>query len=186
MNIFTKPKGKQFFNNQGKIFRSWTERDTNIKRHTEKKGNIIYGARSIQAQIGNLNARPTKDFDIYSKQPKQDARQLAKKMNYNTNQYYIKPAQYKDTVKIMSVGKDNIPKTKDDYGIVDFTKRPKNLFVTKKNGIYYSTLLESWGDKQRSLRDPQYKFRHQKDLDDKKRIERHWKMKSDKFMRNFL
>lgn len=139
-----------------------------IKECTKKEGNIIYGARSIQAQLG-LISRETEDYDIFSKNPKKSANKTEKKLDKSIgfDYYYTEPAMHPGTYKVKTKGYDMKKGTKDDEGIADYTTTPKPKPKVKViGGLMYRDLKEEIAAKKRSLADKQYAFRHPKDQRD--------------------
>lgn len=142
-----------------------------IRKFIRMNSNVVYGARSINAQA-NIISRPTNDWDIFSSNPKRSANQLQRVLDklVGGNYFYSKPAQHKGTWKVKSVGADLKAGTRDDQEFADFTKPEKKVnFVTIK-GIRYRALKEEIKAKQNSLNDQGMKFRHGKDRADLERI----------------
>jgi len=139
-----------------------------ILGYAKEKGHIIYGARSIQAQLGTVS-RQTEDWDVFAKQPRHSAKEVEKKLDKQIgfDYYYTQPGMHKGTHKIKSRGYDLKKGTKDDEGIADYTTTPKPTpkFVMI-NGIRYRKLNEEKRAKAKAIRDPAYKFRRQKDSND--------------------
>lgn len=155
----------RWFINKGKVEKS-------ILDQAKKEKSIIYGARSIQKQIG-IFSRHTEDWDILSKKPRKSAFTTEKNLDkiHGTDYYYVKPALHPGTWKVMEKGFDGKKGTKDDVGIVDYTKIPKPVppFI-RVGGIRYRSLGQEKKAKKKSIKDPQYKFRHEKDKEDVNRI----------------
>lgn len=150
-----------------------------ILARARKNKQIIYGARSIQHHIG-LFSRPTSDWDIFSNNPKKDAYGAEKELDREIgfNYYYVKKGINKGTWKVKSKGYDLKQGTEDDEGIVDYTltPRPKPKFKTF-NGIRYRSLREEVKAKKKAIRDPNFKFRKEKDEEDIRRISfARWKL----------
>jgi hypothetical protein len=59
--------------------------------------------------------------------------------------------------------------TKDDVGIADFS-RMKPVKSSSIGRVRYVKLSEIKKDKRKSLKDPQFKFRHKKDREDLERM----------------
>ncbi len=158
------------FNPLGELFAQISERDI-IRQQTKRNKSVIYGARSIGKQIGFL-ARHTFDWDIYSMKPSKSARQLERKLDRIAKKdiYYVKPALHPGTYKVMHKGIDRLRETKDDYGIVDYTRMKKGIRTRTIGGLKYTHLKENIKDKRKLLKDPAFKFRHAKDRDDLDRI----------------
>ncbi len=148
------------------------QRNNIIVPHIKEKGNIVYGARSIIAQLGLLS-RQTKDWDMFSKNPKEDAIELQGKLDKQIgfDYFYHQSGVHEGTHKVKSIGFDLIKGTPDDEGIADFSKTPtptpKHILI---NGIKYRKLNEEIAAKRKAASDPEYTFRKEKDLRDLNRI----------------
>ena len=146
--------------------------ENTVLSQAKKEKNIVYGGRSIKKQIG-LFGRYTEDWDLFATKPKSSALKTEKKLDshWGSDHYYTKPATHPGTWKVMSKGKDGRKKTKDDYGVADYSRmpRPKPKFVMI-NGVRYRKLSQEKKAKYKSLKDKEMKFRHQKDRGDVERI----------------
>ncbi len=137
-----------------------------------KTKNILYGARAMNAQLPFMFYRHTKDYDIYSKKPRISALRLEKLLDESAGNdvYYTKQALHKGTYKVIDKGHDNIKGTRDDFGIVDFTKPLRKIRTITINDVRYAFLSERVKDARRSLREPEFAYRHEKDRRDLWRI----------------
>jgi hypothetical protein len=137
----------------------------------KKRNQIIYGARSIQAQ-NNLFARNTKDYDIFDKNPKATANLVQKELDKTMgfDYFFTKEAEHKGTWKVKGKGQDLKANTEDDESIADYTKPDKKIPFVMIRGIKYRLLKEELKRKQATIKDPEFKFRHEKDRDDVNRI----------------
>jgi len=154
---------------------NWEE--NTIKKFVKKKKLIVYGAQSIKKQLG-MYGRSTIDYDIYSKTPLKHSKQLEKKLDSKYgNKYYVKPAMHKGTFKVKHIGKDGVPKTRDDLDVADFSRPTRKVKTKIIDGIRYTNLSESVKDKKKSLSDKEFQFRWKKDQDDLDRINFFKKMK---------
>ena len=123
---------------------------------------IIYGGQSIKKQIG-LN-RQTDDYDIMSKAPLLLALRTRNALSrVYPGAFTIKPAEHEGTWKVMY----------KDKCVVDYTKleRPYPRII-KINGLFYRHISEEETAKIKSVKDRNLVFRHDKDLDDLRRIEK--------------
>ncbi len=132
----------------------------------------IFGARAIRKRIG-ITSRPTKDFDIFTKNPKQSAieiERLSDKITRGDN-FFVKKGKNPKTWKVKGFGKDRIRGTEDDFTLVDFTKTPRpKPKSTKINGVRFRTLEEEARAKLRLIKNKKFAFRREKDLEDLRRI----------------
>jgi len=144
----------------------------------KKRNQVVYGARSIEAQ-NNLFARDTKDWDVFDKNPKKVSKIVEKLLNkeMKSNYFYSKEAMHKGTWKVKGIGDDNIMGTPDDEDIADYSKLEKGVPFIIKNGVRYRKLKEEIKAKKKSVADPEFEFRHKKDKDDLNRIKGYLKIK---------
>ena len=149
-----------------------------ILNMAKKRKQIIYGARSIQAQ-NNLFARDTKDYDIFERNPKKIAKIVQRELDHamGFDYYFSKPAEHKGTWKVKGKGRDLKANTKDDESIADYTKPDKKVPYVTIRGIRYRILKEELRRKRATVQDPEFKFRHEKDKDDINRIRSYLKVK---------
>jgi len=155
------------------------EIDRTIKKQAKKNKSIIYGARSINAQVSGVLRRQTGDYDLFSKAPKKSATNIANKLNRKAGYpfFFVKPAMHPGTQKVMHIGQDLKKNTQDDYNIADYTKMPKNVPYIVRRGVRYRKLTEEEKAKLKSLRDKQYAFRHKKDAYDLQSIQSNKRLK---------
>jgi len=143
-----------------------------IRDRLRNTRNIIYGARAMNMQLPFMFYKQTKDYDIYSKSPRRNAIQLERLLDDSSGEdsYYTQRALHRGTWKVMDKGYDNIKGTEDDFGIVDVTRPTRRIRTININGIRYAHLSERVKDAKRSLKNPIYAFRHEKDRKDLWRI----------------
>lgn len=145
-----------------------------VLKQTRKEKNIIFGGKAIQKRL-RLSARPTKDYDIFSDKPKKSAFTTEKNLDksLHTKGFFVKRGANKGTWKVRNVGRDNRKGTKDDVGIVDYTRTPKprpKTFLDKN--VQFRTLKEEFAAKKRLVKKKEFGFRRKKDLEDINRIKK--------------
>jgi len=126
-----------------------------------RKNQIIYGQQSINQQLPVYLRKKTKDYDIFSKNPKGAAEELAEKLNKNGNGYKVKKAIYGRTWKV---------KNKEGETIADYTqpaRYPKTINIL---GVKYAELSYSKRKIGKILRNKEASYRWEKDKDTLKRI----------------
>lgn len=135
-----------------------------VVKHTKKRGNIIYGAQAVKAQVPGIISRSTEDYDIYSNKPKKHAASLERNLDRKLGGdfFFVKPAIHPGTWKVVS--------HQTQKNVADFTKPERKVKTTTIRGVRYVKLSEVERDKMKSLRDPESSFRHKKDRDDLNRI----------------
>jgi len=144
----------------------------------KKRKQVVYGARSIQAQ-NNLFARDTQDWDVFDKNPKKVAKIVEKMLDkqMKANYFYSQEAMHKGTWKVKGIGNDRVKGTEDDESIADYSKLEKGIPFIIKNGVRYRKLSEEIKAKKRAIADPEFKFRHKKDKNDLNRIKGYLKVR---------
>lgn len=145
-----------------------------VLRQARREGNIIFGGQAIKRSIG-VNARRTKDFDMFTNTPKKSANKLQMKLDrqFQGDDFFSKKGRNPGTWKVKHKGLDGVARTDDDIGIADFTKTPRpvpNTFTSRENK--FRVLREEAAAKIRLLKNPTFKFRQKKDFEDLIRIKR--------------
>ena len=155
-----------------RVFATQSQREKKLLAKARERKDIIYGGQSIKAQIG-IFARPTSDFDIFTKQPKKAAMNTEKDFDriVGFDYFYTKPAKHPGTWKVKGRGVDLRKGTRDDEETVDYSKYPRpKPKVIMINGVMYRRLSGEIAGKKRAIKDPNYAFRHDKDIADLNRI----------------
>lgn len=149
------------------------QRKQAILNRAKKNKDIVFGARSIEKQIGTSFARPTEDYDIFTKKPKQAATQMEAKLDnlIGFDYHFVKKGKNPGTWKVKGRGQDFRKGTKDDVGVVDFTKTPSPAPKSKKiQGVRFRKLSEEIKAKRKVIKDPMFAFRKEKDMEDLMKI----------------
>lgn len=157
--VLTRKQKISFYKNKRKIAEV-------IIDHVKKKKHIIFGARSLNAHFPKFLDKPTVDYDIIVEKgnPKKTARRLEKKLDkrFGGNFFLVEKARHPGTYKVKRVlGKE---------GIIDISKAKEKVPTDKIRGVRYSKLSFERKKVRQSLRDPQSKFRHDKDRERLERI----------------
>ena len=149
-----------------------------ILNMARKRKQTIYGARSIKAQ-NNMFGRETQDYDVFDKNPKQVAKLIQKELDQSVgfDYFYHKEAKHKGTWKVKGRGVDMRKNTEDDESIADYSKPDGKVPFVLIDGIRYRVLKKELERKRAVAKDPEYKFRHEKDRDDINRIKGFIKIK---------
>lgn len=157
-------------------------KDHVIKEKIKKDQDIIYGARAMNAQLPGPYQRHTQDYDVYSSYPHKKAIQLEKTLDKHSggDYFYTKAALHPGTYKVMDKGQDNRKGTNDDFGVVDYSKPTRKIKTVTIMGVKYAHISERKKDAKRSLKDPMFQFRHEKDRQDV------WRIKQGNKLRRFL
>lgn len=135
---------------------------------------IIYGARAMNKQLPSHLDKPTMDYDIFSPTPKKDAMQTEKALDkeFGGDYFFVEPAKHKGTWKV----KSHINKE----GYADYTKPEGYVPYRKIGGKKYVKLAYVKAHIMKTLKDPEAKYRHDKDRDALNRIKVYEKLKKAK------
>ena len=135
-----------------------------------KKDHIMYGGRAIDSQVLPGFRTQSKDFDIYSKTPKEDALKLEKELDRiaGADIFTTEKAKFPKTTKV-----------KDFRGetVADFTEIPKKIKTKILVGTNVETLTSMKPTIQKSIRMPKNAYRREKDRDNLNRIKLMEKLK---------
>ena len=84
-----------------KFYRKRKRIDKIVKSKIDKH-EVIYGARAINKQVPPHLRRPTTDFDIFSKTPKKDAREVERALDrrFGGDFFFVEPAKHRGTWKV--------------------------------------------------------------------------------------
>lgn len=150
---------------------TWYGRKEIILNQARRNKEVVYGSTAIKKHIGFLGREP-EDVDLLTSNPRQSARRLEKTLDKKAgaNVYYSKPAIHKDTYRVRHVGMDGREGTRDDIQVADYSKPSRNYKQVWMDKNQYVQLDEIEKDKKKSLNDPSFQFRHEKDQDDIRRI----------------
>ena len=122
------------------------------------KHETIYGARALNKHFPPFLDKPTQDFDIFSPKPQKDAKQTERALdkNFGGDFFFVEPAKHEGTFKV----KSHINKE----GYADYTK-PDVKIPSRKIGKHRYVRLDYVKKHiKKTLKDPEAKYRHDKDL----------------------
>ncbi len=139
-----------------------------ILNQARQNKEVVYGAQAMNKQVSPFLRRPSQDYDLYSKKPLSSAQQLERSLDRRSggNNYFVKPAVHAGTFKVQEKGNDNLPRTKDDVQVADYTQQPQGVVSRLLGGIRYVTLGSIEQRKKQILQDPKEEYRHAKDRRD--------------------
>lgn len=125
---------------------------------------IIYGEMALKKQLPSFLHRHTEDYDIITLHPRKEARESERALDkmMGGNFFFIKPALHPDTWKVVAYA--------NKQGYVDYTKPKKHIPFDVIGGKRYVKLSHVKQTIRRTLRDPESKYRHDKDRDALQRI----------------
>lgn len=138
--------------------------DRDILNDAKVDKHVIYGARAINRQLPSYLNKQTDDWDIFSNTPKQDAIEIEKRLDkdYGGDYFEVKKGQYKNTWKVKNkvTGKT----------AVDYTYPDKKVPSVNISGNKYAKIGWIKNKIKQTLKNPQNKFRFDKDKEALQRI----------------
>ena len=131
--------------------------DNLVKSNIKNTKAVVVGSKALNKQVGGLYAKPTDDIDIVTKNALKQAKKLENQIDnrYRSDMVDIHPAEHPGTFRILS-----------NYGVkdvADFTIPTRKIKSVKIKGVKYQSLNDIIKDREKILRDPQSKYRHDKD-----------------------
>lgn len=130
---------------------------------TDKDLQVVYGARAINAYLPKFLRGQTRDYDIYAKNPRSEARELERKLDkrFGGNYFVVERAKHKGTYRVVSRVEGEV--------VADYTKPESRLQYRRLGGVRYVQPTMIKQGLRRTLRDPESEYRHAKD---KERLQR--------------
>lgn len=135
---------------------------------------VIHGARALNKHLPKFLDKPTEDYDIFSRTPKKDARQIEKALDksFGGDFFFTESAIHKGTHRV----KDRVRKSV----VADYTKPKKKIPHKKIGGKNYAKLSHIKKHIKKTLKDKEAKYRHDEDRDALNRIRIHERLKKRK------
>lgn len=132
---------------------------------------IIYGARAHNRQLPKKLRVKTEDYDIYTENPKREARELERALDkkFKGDFFKVEPAQFAGTHRVKSKINGKV--------YADYSKAPGKVPFKKIGGKRYVKLSHVKKTIRKTLKDPTAEFRHAKDRDALNRIKLAEKLK---------
>jgi hypothetical protein len=127
-----------------------------VKRHRD----VLHGGRSLNMLLPKQYHRPTKDFDIYSKQPKQRADDIENYIDKRCgcDMAYVKYKHIPNVSgiddELMSADIHQVTTITNGNGDVDYMTLPPRLPITCYRGIRHERLTEALRKAKRGLSQP--------------------------------
>lgn len=162
-------KRRKFELNQATIRRS-------VLSDLQRKGGVVHGGKAQNAQLPRKLERKTKDFDIFVNRPIKRAVGLERKLDrlFRGDQFRVKLG----SSKVIPVAK--VVSNVTDESIVDFARPSRKVETKVVTGVRVATLRDQKGQALRNLRNPETKFRRDKDLNLLNRIKKFEKIRGRK------
>jgi len=147
---------------------------TVVRSQVKKNKSIIYGGHALNTHLPSHLDRHTEDFDIFADKPKKRAQELEKRLDkrFKGDSFRVKRARHPGTYRVMS--------RVTEKEVADFSKPKKKVPFVRRGGVRVASLPWIETNLRSTLRDPESKFRHNKDRDALRRIQA---MKREKILR---
>jgi hypothetical protein len=171
------PIGKRITTHHTERFHRKKDDIKKIIMGTIGKDEIIYGEHALFTRFPRHLRRDTKDIDVYSKNPRQDAIQTEKALDkqFKGDFFYVKKAEHLGTHKVIAHA--------NEEGVADFSEMPSKAPYDVIRGRKYLKLEIEKQHRERALKDVSYDFRHPKDRDALNRIRIYEKMRKEKILK---
>jgi Zn-dependent metalloprotease len=141
-----------------------------------KTKRVVHGARAQNAQLPKFLEKPTKDWDIFAKNPKKAANEMDKALDkkFGGNFFAVKEG----VTKKLKVHKVFARATGDAF--VDYSIPDRKVPIVHESGIKFASLKDQIKRARQNLKKPEAKFRREKDLDFLRRVKVYEKQRGKK------
>lgn len=126
----------------------------------KRKIGIVHGTRATNAQLPRDLNRKTLDWDVFVKKPELRARQLERKLDkkFGGDFFHVKKGLGSPGIEVWKI-KDNF----NDEGFVDFANSNRVVPSIPKRGVQFATLKDQLERARENIKNPELKFRREKD-----------------------
>ncbi len=128
-----------------------------------REDHITYGGRAINKQVMPGLKTASKDFDVFSKTPKEDAKALERELDRQAGAdiFKVEKAKFPRTTKVKDLRGETV---------ADFTQMPPRIKSKNILGRNVETIDSMIPKIRKTLRSPSNAYRKEKDLDNLNRI----------------
>lgn len=156
-----------------------------VVKSIKRNRDVMHGARSVNMIVGKQFSRPTKDFDVYSREPAKRANQIEneidKCMHCDMAYVYYQPIPkfnvFSQEDKFMAKELYIVKTVPHHDGDIDYMLLPRGLPYHKRKGIYHEDLEEAYRKAEKNLIHP---LRSAKSRRDMERIKAYWRSRGKK------
>jgi len=148
-----------------------------IRGRLAKTKRVVHGSRAQNALLPSFLKKKTVDWDVFAKNPKKAATNMEKALDrkFKGDFFRIEKGTGSPGVNVWKV-KSNIT----DEGFVDYANAPRKVPTVFKRSVQFATLADQKKQALKNVKNPETKFRREKDLDFLKKIKRFEKMRGRK------
>jgi hypothetical protein len=142
----------------------------------KNKVGIVHGSRATNVQLPKNLKRETIDWDVFVKNPRKRAMQLEKVLDkkFGGDFFHVKRGANVD----LKVNK--IISNVDYEGVVDFAISNREVPSIAKRGVRFATLKDQVARARETIKNPEAKFRIEKDLSLIRRVRKFEKRRGKK------
>lgn len=146
-----------------KKFHQIKSRVPGIVKSFIRKDHILYGGKAINEQVMPGLRTASKDFDIFSKTPKQDAKALERELDRQAGAdiFKVEKAKFPRTTKVKDLRGETV---------ADFTEMPDKIKTKNILGRNVETIDSMVPKIKKTIRNPRNAHRRPKDSDNLNRI----------------
>ena len=127
----------------------------------QQQNQIIHGTHDITVQLPSNIRRETKDFDVYTENPRKSARELASNLKRRLgDKFKVVKGSHPGTFKVKKNGET----------VADFTQKRGPIKTKKIQGVRYKKLSTIKKGTQKLVKKKGTEFRREKDIDTLQRI----------------
>lgn len=144
-------------------FHNIKERVPSIVKRFIRNEHVLYGGKAINQQVIPSLVTESKDFDIFTKNPKRDARALEKELDKQAggDVFSVAKAKFPRTMKVKNLRGETV---------ADFTQMPSGIKCRRIGGLNVQSIESMEAGIRRTLRNPANAYRKGKDSDNLNRI----------------
>jgi len=131
-----------------------------VRTRLAKTKRIIHGGRAQNVQLPRHLERPTKDWDVFAKNPRKAAINMDKALDkkFGGNLFYVKKGIGSPGFKVFKV-KSKVT----EEGIVDYATSPESIPWIAKRGKRFASLKQQVDKAKENIKDKEKRFRAEKD-----------------------
>lgn len=131
-----------------------------VIEQAKKNRSVLHGGHALNYYLPSWLDRHTEDFDIYTNRPASRAKELEKKLDkrYEADLFYVKKGKHKGTYRVMN--------RVTNSEVADYTRPEDKIEKVKgRDGVYYVSKGFIKRKIEKTLKDPESEYRHDKDRD---------------------
>jgi len=143
----------------------------------KNKVGVVHGTRATNAQLPRFLKKDTRDWDVFVKKPKVRANQVERLLDkrFRGDFFVVKKGKGSPGVNVFKV---NSTVTGENF--VDLANFNRKVPSVSKRGVRFATLKDQVKVARKNVKNPELKFRREKDLSLIKRVRKFEKIRRKK------